>query len=308
MKRIGVLVMAYGGPAALEEIPGYLSDIRSGRPTTPAVLEEITRNYRMIGGSSPLLEISRRQAGALQQALGTESFQVFLGMRHWAPWIEDVVGEMIDAGVERAVSIVLAPHFSSLSVRRYQEKIDAGLGMYRGRIEFRHVDNYHEDPHLIEAFAGRLLEALDAVPAHTRDRVHVVFSAHSLPVRIINEGDPYADQLQTTARLIAAAAGIPPERWSWSYQSAGKSPEPWLEPDLPDHLESLAERGISDVLVQAVGFVSDHVEILYDIDIEAQETARRLGMTVGRPRALNDDPRYIAALTDAVLARASSWL
>ncbi len=308
MEPIGVLVMAYGGPASLEEIPGYLADIRSGRPTTPEVLEEITNNYRRIGGSSPLLEISRSQANALQDRLGTDPYRVYLGMRHWSPWIEDVVGSMIDDGITRAVSIVLAPHYSSMSVRRYQQKITDGLDMYHGEIRFRHVDSYHENANLIAAFANRLQTSLEKWPEDRRDAIHVVFSAHSLPVRIVREGDPYDTQLRRTAELIAKHAEISPDQWSWSYQSAGKSPEPWLGPDLPDHLRELSKTGVTDVLVQPVGFVSDHVEILFDIDIEAQETAEETGIRLERPEALNDDPLYIRALEDAVREAAAPWV
>ena len=307
MSTIGTLVMAYGGPASLDELPGYLADIRSGRPTTPEVLEEITHNYRRIGGSSPLLEISRKQAEALQQRLGRKEFTVYLGMRHWAPWIEEVVGRMIDEGVTRAVSIVLAPHYSGMSVSRYQQKITDGLEMYRGSIEFRHVDSYHSNRRYIGALRRRLEEGLSLWPAEERDRVQIVWTAHSLPVRILSEGDPYDGQLRETARLLADEAGIRPQRWSWSYQSAGQSAEAWLGPDLPDHLRELAGTGVRDVLVQPIGFVSDHVEILYDIDIEAREAARELGMRLERPPALNEEPLFIEALAEAVLERAAPW-
>lgn len=303
---IGVLVMAYGGPASLEEIPGYLADIRHGRPTPRAVLDEITENYRAIGGSSPLLAVSQRQVEALGAELG-DGFRCYLGMRHWSPWIEDVVGEMIEDGITEAVSVVLAPHFSALSVARYQQKVADGLELSRGRIHFEHVASYHDAPGLVAAFAARVEEGLARWPEEERDRVHVVFSAHSLPERVLAGGDPYDAQCRETARLVGERAGLPPERWSWSYQSAGRTPEPWAGPDFGEHLEKLAERGVRDVVSVPVGFVSDHVELLFDVDVRAQGVAKRIGVRLERPPALNDDPRFIAALAEIVRDRAAAW-
>jgi ferrochelatase len=304
---IGVLVMAYGGPGSLEEIPGYLADIRHGRPTPRAVLEEITENYRAIGGRSPLLVVSRRQADALGAELGPE-FRCYLGMRHWSPWIEDVVGEMAEDGVTQAVSLVLAPHFSAMSVARYQQKIADGLELYRARIHFEHVPSYHDVPGLVEAFASRVEDGLSGWPDDERDRVHVVFSAHSLPQRLLESGDPYGEQCLETARLVAARAGVSDERWSWAYQSAGRTPEPWAGPDIAEHLRELAAVGVRDVVAVPVGFVSDHVEVLFDIDRRAAAVAAELGMRLERPPALNDDPVFIATLAEVVRTTAAPFL
>ena len=299
--------MAYGGPASLEEIPGYLADIRSARPTPRHVLEEITESYRAIGGRSPLLEVTRKQVDAIEARLG-EGYRCYLGMRHWAPWIEEVVGQMIEDGVTHAVSLVLAPHFSAMSVARYQQKVADGLELYRGRIDFEHVPSYHDAPGLIEAFAARVTDGLWRWPVAERERVHVVFSAHSLPERILSAGDPYGVQCLQTARLVAGRAGLPVERWSWSYQSAGRTPELWAGPDLGEHLDALAARGVRDVVSVPVGFVSDHVEILFDIDQRAHAIADGLGMRLERPPALNDDPVFVEALAELVRERAASWL
>ena len=293
--RIGVLMMAYGGPNALNEIPGYLADIRSGRPTTPAVLEEITGNYSKIGGKSPLLEFTKAQVDAVAKHFG-EDVTFYLGMRHWAPWIEDAVEEMISDGITHAVSMVLAPHFSKMSVAKYQAKIEAGLQMHRGDIEFHHIMSYHDAPKYIHALANRVRVGIEHWPPEERDDVHVVFSAHSLPVRIMKMGDPYDSQLRETARLVAQEAKLRDDQWSWSYQSAGRSPEPWLGPQLEEYLPELAEKGVKKVVSIPVGFVCDHVEILFDIDIEAQNAVKNTGLTLVRPEALNTDPLFIEQL------------
>jgi protoporphyrin/coproporphyrin ferrochelatase len=305
---IGLLIMAYGGPNSLDELPGYLADIRSGRPTTPAVLEEITHNYTQIGGKSPLLEFSQRQVAAVTARLDPAHFKVYLGMRHWSPWIEEVVGAMIEDGITHAISLVLAPHFSKLSVAKYQGKIADALEMYHGSIEFVHIASYHDAPKLIQALANRVEMGLAEWPADERESVHVVFSAHSLPSRIMQMGDPYDTQLRETARLVAEQAGLPEDRWSWSYQSAGRSPEPWLGPQIQEHLPVLVGKGIKDVISIPVGFVSDHVEILYDIDVQAQAVAHELGMRLVRPPALNDDPLYIETLVEQIQTRTAQWL
>jgi protoporphyrin/coproporphyrin ferrochelatase len=294
--------MAYGGPESLAEIPGYLADIRAGRPTPRAVVEEITENYRAIGGRSPLLDVTRGQVDALARVLGDE-YRCYLGMRHWAPWIEDAVGHMAEDGITHAVGLVLAPQFSALSVAKYQQKVADGLELARARIEFEHVPSYHDAHGLIEAFAARVREGISRWPEAERARVHVVLSAHSLPERVLAAGDPYDVQCRETARLVAERAGLSDEQWSWSYQSAGRTPEPWAGPDLGAHLRDLAARGVRDVVCVPVGFVSDHVEILFDIDIRARGIADAVGLRLERPPALNDDPVFIAALAELVRAK-----
>jgi len=305
---IGVLIMAYGGPNSLSEIPGYLADIRNGRPTTPAVLQEITNNYRQIGGKSPLLAFSTEQVEAIRAQCDPALYRCYLGMRHWAPWIEDVVGEMLDDGITHAVSLVLAPHFSRLSVAKYHAKVADGLAMFHGDIQFDHIASYHDAPKYIEALANRVAEGIARWPVAERDTVHVVFSAHSLPVRIIQMGDPYDRQLRETAQLVAERAGLGPEQWSWSYQSAGRSPEPWLGPQLEEYIPALAAKGIHNIVSIPIGFVSDHVEILYDIDIEAQRVAAAHDVRLERPPALNTDPLFIETLVALIQARAAKWL
>lgn len=294
--------MAYGGPESLTDMPGYLSDIRAGRVTPSAVLDEISNNYRLIGGKSPLPEFTRAQVEATMQQLERTGrpLKAYIGMRHWSPWIEDAVRDMLEDGITQAVAIVLAPHYSSMSIAKYQKKIKAALAMYHGHIEFAFINDYHTEPGYITALAQRVREGINAFPEAERGEVHVILSAHSLPVRIQKEGDPYPDQLLESARLIAAQAGLTDEQWSWSYQSAGRSPEPWLGPQLDEHLRHLAAQGIRKVVSVPVGFVSDHVEILFDIDIAAQEVAGELGMTLVRPPALNTDPLFIGTLASVI--------
>lgn len=311
---IGVLLMAYGGPASVAEIPGYLADIRDGRITTPAVLKEITRNYEAIGGRSPIAELTQLQAQGIERSLNPQDaeprFRIYVGMRHWAPWIEATIGQMSTDGITHAVSMVLAPHYSGMSIARYQARIADGLAMYRAAIEFAHVDSYHTAPGLIDALAERVRVGIERWPEGERDDVHVVFSAHSLPERIIRAGDPYDAQVHETAQLVANRSGLASKRWSWSYQSAGRSPEPWLGPTYPEHLAALAARGVRNVVSVPVGFVSDHVEILYDIDIDAQRVAGMLGMHLERPPSLNDDPRFVSQLATIITDRAitAGWM
>ena len=302
--RIGVLLMAYGGPESLDEVPGYLADIRAGRPTPRAVVAEITEHYRQIGGRSPILANSERQRAALAAALQPRGWRCYLGMRHWSPWIEEVVAAMAADGVTRAVAAVLAPHYSSMNIERYFQKVRAGVELYRAPIEFTFVKSYHDAPLLLDALSRRVRDGLDRWPDPQRGSVHVVFCAHSLPVRARAEGDPYEAQLLATARAVAERAGLPGERWSWSFMSAGRSPEPWMGPDLVEHLDALHGRGVRSVLCVPVGFVTDHVEVLYDVDIEAARTATELGMRLERPPSLDDDPGFIQALADAVTAQA----
>jgi ferrochelatase len=215
---------------------------------------------------------------------------------------------MLDDGVERAVSLVLAPHYSRESIAKYQGRIASGEEVHRGRLEWRHIESYHTHPKLIEALAHRVRDGLGRWPEAQRSGVHVVFSAHALPARILKEGDPYQDQLWETAGLVATRTALADGQWSWAYQSAGRTPEPWLGPRYEDHLEALAIQGKQNLVAVPVGFVSDHVEILFDLDIQAQKKAQSLGIRLERPAALNDDPLFIDCLADEVSQRLQGWL
>ncbi len=309
-KPIGVLLLAYGGPDSLDDLPGYLADIRSGRPTPGAVLQEITHNYELIGGKSPLLDITRQQAAAVEQSLNAQgsAYKVYVGMRHWSPWIEDTVRDMIDDGLTHAVGMVVAPQYSHMTTDKYYTKIESALAMYDGAIEFEYVKGYHTARQYIQALANRVQEGIARWPESERDSVYVVLSAHSLPARILKMDDPYQDQLFETARLVAAAAGLHKDQWSWSYQSAGRSPEPWLGPQIEAYIPQLAAKGIRNVVSVPIGFVCEHVEILFDIDIKAQKAAQEHGVRLERPPALNVDPLFVEAVADEIRERAGKWL
>jgi protoporphyrin/coproporphyrin ferrochelatase len=282
-----VILMAYGSPATLADVRPYLEDIREGRPVSDQAVAELTERYRRIGGGSPLDEITERQRAALQRELG---LPVHVGMKHAAPRIADAVEQALAGGVERLIGLVLAPHYSRLSIAGYRERLEAALGR---RAELRFVESWHDHEPFLDVVADRV-RGTDA---------HVVFTAHSLPARILATDDPYRDQLLQTSRLVAERAEI--ERWSFAFQSASPTGEPWLGPDILEELQALHGRGVDKVLVAPVGFVSDHLEILWDIDVEARERAAQLGVELDRIESLNDDPAFVRALAQLVQQVAS---
>ena len=280
--RTAVILMAYGSPEHPEDIPAYFEDIRGGRPVRPEAVEALTERYRRIGGRSPLNEITEAQRAALERET---DLPVFVGMKHWHPWIADAADAALADGAERIVALVLAPHYSRMSIGGYRDRLETALD---GRAELAFVESWHDHEPYLELLADRV-RGTDA---------HVVFTAHSLPERILADGDPYRDQLLETSRLVAERAGI--ERWSFAFQSESQTGEPWLGPDILDELEALHEQGVRKVLVAPVGFVSDHLEILWDIDVEAREKAAELGLELDRIESLNVDPVFIRALADLV--------
>ena len=277
-----VVLMAYGSPSSPEDIRPYLEDIREGRPVSDAAVEELTERYRRIGGRSPLDEITERQRAALERELG---IPVHLGMKHWRPRIGEAADRAVEGGATRVVGLVLAPHYSRLSIAGYRERLEAGLA---GRAELVFVQSWHDHEPFLDVLADRV-RGTDA---------HVVFTAHSLPERILAMGDPYKDELLRTSELVARRAGL--DDWSFAFQSESATGEPWLGPDIVDHLDDLYARGVRKVLVAPVGFVSDHLEILWDIDVEARERAAELDLELDRIESLNDDPAFINALAALV--------
>src|SRR5438874_3003626 len=282
-----VILMAYGSPPGPEDVPVYLADIREGRPVSKDAIEELTERYRRIGGRSPLDEITKAQRAGLEREL---SLPVYVGMKHWRPRIAEAVEAALGGGAETIVGLVLAPHYSELSTAGYRLRLEEAL---RGRAGLVFVESWHDHEPFLEVLAERV-RGFDG---------HVVFTAHSLPERILGDGDPYRDQLLETSRLVAERAGV--ARWSFAFQSASATGEPWLGPDILDELDRLHGEGVRRVLVAPVGFVSDHLEILWDLDVEAAERAEQLGLELRRIESLNDDPAFVAGLAELVRSAAS---
>jgi len=282
--KAAVVLMAYGSPDRIEDVPAYYADIRGGRPVRQELLDDLTERYRRLGieDSNPLNEITERTRAALEAELG---IPVFTGMKHWTPRIADAAGQALAAGANTVVGLVLAPHYSRMSIGGYMQQLEEALA---GRVELRRIDSWATEPGFVDLLARRVRGT----------KAHVVFTAHSLPARALDDGDPYQDELLATARLVAERAGI--ADWSWSYQSESPTGEPWLGPDILDHLADLHGRGVTDVLVCPVGFVADHLEIRWDIDVEAGEQARELGMRLTRIEMPNDDPALVATLAGIV--------
>jgi ferrochelatase len=279
-----VVLMAYGSPDRLEDVPAYYADIRGGRPIAPERLEELVERYRALGieESNPLNEITEETRARLEQAVGVP---VFTGMRHWTPRIADAAEQALATGPDLIVGLVLAPHYSTMSIGAYRRLLEEALA---GRAELAFVERWGAEAAFVELLADRARGT----------EAHVVFTAHSLPERILAEGDPYRDELLETSRLVAEAAGV--DEWSFAFQSASPTGEPWLGPDILDHLEDLAARGVEEVLVCPVGFVSDHLEIRWDIDTAAQERARELGLRLERIEMPNADPAFVDVLAGLV--------
>lgn len=307
-QKTAVVLMAYGTPRTKDEILPYYTDIRRGRPPTPELLEELTARYEAIGGLSPLKQLTEAQRDALQReldAIAPGSYEVFLGLKHATPFVEEAVAEVAAKGYRRIVGLVLAPHFSSYSIGQY-------LGRARDAatphgIEVVGVESWAREDAFIDFLANDMRARLAAMPERTK----VLFTAHSLPQRIIDGGDPYPDELRATAELVAERVGLARwSQWSIAWQSAGRTPEPWIGPDILEVIDAFAagrEAGRDDdervdgVLVCACGFVADHLEVLFDLDIEAAAHAREKGLAFDRTACVNDDQKVMAALARRVV-------
>jgi len=347
--RRAVLLMAYGGPGSLAEVEPFLRDVRGGRETPPELVEEVRARYRAIGGGSPILERTREQAAALERRLNRPAataegeregepgeWRVFVGMRHWRPFIREAVAEVVAGGFDTLVGLCLTPQESRMSVGAYFRALEEALdgakdspppprpsqssaasadGGGRGGEPLRliRVRSWHDHSGFVAAVAEKVVAALERFPAAERGGVHAIFTAHSLPEAILREGDPYDRQVRETAAAVAGAVDAATGRalsrsdaltggWHVAYQSAGARPEPWLGPSLDEVLTRLAREGQRSVLVAPVGFVSDHVEVLYDLDLEAQARARELGVRLERTESLNASPAFIEALAGIVLS------
>lgn len=296
---IAVLMMAHGTPDSLGQMEEYLTRVRGGRPPSPELLQEMVHNYEAIGGRSPLTELTRAQARAVEAVLGPP-FRVFVGMRNWHPLIEDAVKELTAAGATQCIGIPMAPQYSALSVEKYLQEARRYVP---DELPLTLVQSWFDHPGLLEAFAENARRALARAPF---DRV--IFTAHSLPERVKDvpgpSSPPYPVQFEKTAAGVAELVGL--KEWTTAYQSAGRTPEPWLGPTLEEVLAETARAGARRVLVVPVGFVCDHTEILFDIDQQAKTVARELGMELERSESLNTSPRFIEAVAEIVRAHSGS--
>ncbi len=302
-RKQGVLLMAYGGPNSLDEVEPYYTHILRGRKPSPDMLQNLIERYKAIGGKSPLNEITFAQAKLLQEYLNgqqptsTESqIAVYVGMKHWHPYIAEAVERMVSDGITDAVGIIMAPHYSRFSVSEYVRYAKDALEKLGNPIKFKFVASWATHPLLVQCFANKVRQSWSQFHPEVQDKVQFVFTAHSLPMRILEQGDPYPEELRRSCEAVAYEVGI--ENWTLAYQSA--SGDNWLGPDILEVLESLARQGIRHVLVIPIGFLCDHLEVLYDIDIEAKQKANELGIELRRIEMPNTAPLLIAALAEIV--------
>ena len=303
---IGVLVMAYGGPNSLEEVEPYLLDVRGYRPTSAEIIHEVHERYREIGGRSPILEQTQAQADAIESALNIKGneFKAFVGMRHWHPFIKDVLMDMQRHGIEQAVGMVMAPHYSRMSIGAYYQKVDEA----DATIELARIENWHLQEGYIRALVKRVRDALKRSHEQVRAQVPVIFTAHSLPEKILEWNDPYPTQLRETVAAVMEKLGSQPHEFA--FQSAAISTIPWLGPDAGEVIKRFASEGKKHILLCPIGFVCEHVEILYDIDIVYQNLAKSLGVHLERIEMLNTAPEMIDGLAGLIRekAKAAGWL
>ncbi len=301
----GVLLMAYGSARGPEDVRRYYTHIRHGRPPSEEQLQDLLSRYDAIGGVSPLFEITRREGQALQEVLsqrhGEGAFRVYLGMKHSTPLIAEAVEAMRTDGITRAVGLVLAPHYSDMSVGTYLKEAETAIATPSTPFDFRPIKSWADAPGLIALLKERIIECRTQFSPGEKEHLPIIFSAHSLPVRILEMNDSYPRELRLTGDLVAQSLGTTDYTFSW--QSAGKTREPWMGPDILDKLSRMADAGYRQAIICPAGFVSDHLEVLYDLDIQAKTHAASLDMHIERTRSLNDDPAFIRLLADLVEAR-----
>jgi protoporphyrin/coproporphyrin ferrochelatase len=309
--KTAVLLMAYGGPDSLEDIEPYLLDIRGGRPTSPELVAEIRDRYDRIGGRSPLLQITQAQGRALEICLNSQStaahtgdeFHVYVGMRHWKPYIREGVSQMLADGFDRGIALCMAPHASRMSTGAYLGRLKVAFETFQKPMDFQFIESWYDQPFLVQSLARKVRKAVDKFPADLIPEIHYIFTAHSLPSVLNQQGDPYADQLMVTARLLAQELGLKEDQWTFGFQSAGAAAGLWMGPAIEELLPKLAAEGKKNILVAPVGFLADHVEILFDLDIEAQEIAHKHDIHLVRSESLNDSADFIDGLSKFILEK-----
>ena len=298
-----LLVMHYGTPATMDDVLPYYTDIRRGNPPSQEQLEELKSRYEAIGGPSPLNEISNKQAQAIRRGLANKGIDaaLYIGAKHAPPFVADAVEQMAFDGVSEAVGVVLAPHYSRTSIGSYRAKAIEARDRFAPKMRMDFVERWGTMPALISALADRVKKAQACLDP---DKTLVIFSAHSLPERAISGGDPYKEELMETSRLVAEAASVP--HWTFGFQSASSTGEPWVGPDILDVIKDQAAGKFEAVIACTVGFVSDHLEVLYDLGIEAKEKCKEMGLQFRRAECINDDPSVMNALASVVAEKFSS--
>jgi ferrochelatase len=302
-----ILLMAMGGPDSLDNVEPFLLDVRGGRPTPPELVEEIRERYRATGGKSPAVGITQEVAKKLERRLnefGSARYRVYVGLRHWHPFIKETYAELLAEAPGQVIGLCMAPQQSSLSTGAYQKKVEEARSAYQSICAVSYVGSWNRHPQLIAAIVENIRQGLLRFPADLRDQVPILFTAHSLPERIVAMKDPYPDEVQGTVDAITACLGHQPARFA--YQSQGRSSEPWLGPTVESALEDLHREGHRHVLVAPIGFICDHVETLFDIDIELKQSAVSMGMQLERMSMLNAAPALIETLVSVIDAHQSS--
>jgi len=286
--------MAYGSPSSLDEVGDYLAQVRGGRGSSPDEIEHLKQRYQRVGGQTPLFQITKSQADALEKKLVADGApaRVSFGMKHWHPFVEDVVEKISIDDPPILVGLALAPHYSKLSIGGYEDSVRRGLARKYSSVPFIMVKNWHTEPSLITALSTRVSHALSDIGSS--ERIMVIFTAHSLPLTAVSNEDPYRAQLLETSQLVAKDAGV--TDWDFAFQSSSGPTGTWLGPSLKEKISEFSNKGIKRILVCPVGFVSDHLEILYDLDVEARDYANSCGIELARTLSLNDDPKFIEAL------------
>jgi ferrochelatase len=300
--------MAMGGPDCLENVEPFLLDVRGGRPTPLALVEEIKERYRATGGKSPAVGITQSVAKKLEQRLnesGHGRYRVYVGLRHWHPFIRETYAELLNAQPEHVIGLCMAPQQSSLSTGAYKKKVEEARSTCQSSVPVSYIGSWNRHPQLIAAIAENIRQGLQKFPSDMCDRVPVLFTAHSLPERIVAMKDTYPDEVKGTVEAVTRLLGSQPT--CFAYQSQGRSSEPWLGPTVEATLDTLHQAGHRHVLVAPIGFICDHVETLYDIDIELKQLAMSKGMQLERMVMLNDQPAMIEILLDVLAAHESSF-
>jgi len=299
-KYDAILMIGYGAPEKIEDIRPFLENVAKGRPIPPDRLEEVAHHYELFGGKSPLNEYTYKQARALQNKLAEygHDIPIYVGMRNWHPFTPDTIKKIYDNGARKVIGMIMAAHQSDASWEKYQRDVQEALTDLGIEMEFDYSPPLFDHPLFIEDSADRIQDCLDEIPTEEYPETMILFTAHSIPVPMA-EASPYVEQLTTTARLIAEKLNY--DNWRLVYQSrSGRPTDPWLEPDVCDVIEEISKEGVKNVIAQPIGFICDHIEVLFDIGVEAQETSDEVGIKLYRANTVNDDPKFIEAMADVV--------